>query len=78
MFTLIVGNSSGDRVELVMDRNATPRMALDEAQQNITGGTLHLDGCALRPRDLDTPFAELGVGNRASLIAVVKGDGACV
>lgn len=77
MFTLIVGNSSGDRVELVMDRNATPRMALDEAQQNTTGGTLHLDGCALRPNDLDKSFAELGVGNRASLIAVVKGDGAC-
>ena len=78
MFTLIVGNSSGDRVELVMDRNATPRMALDEAQQSLAGGTLHLDGGALRPNDLDTPFAELGVGNRASLSAVVKGDGACV
>ena len=77
MFTLIVGNSSGDRVELVMGRNATPRMAPDEAQQNITGGTLHPDDCALRPNELDTPFAELGVGNRASLIAVVKGDGAC-
>ena len=77
MFNLIVGNSSGDRVEIVVDRNSTPRMALEEAQQTITGGTLHLDGCALRPQDLNTPFSELGVGARASLIAVVKGDGAC-
>lgn len=77
MFTLVVGNSTGDRVELLVDRNSTPRQALAEANQNTSGGTLHLDGCALHATDLDTPFAQLGVGNRASLIAIVKGDGAC-
>jgi hypothetical protein len=75
MFELIIG-SNLNRNSTVTSFESTPAEALDEAGIDYSVGVLHLDGVTLEPGDIHKTFRDLGVGNKASLICVVKADAA--
>ena len=52
------------------------REVLDEQEVNYSVANVHLDGCALKPGDLDKSFADLGITDSCYLIAVIKSDNA--
>ena len=52
------------------------REVLDSKHINYAASVVQLDGCALRPGDMDKTFAEMGIKDSCYLTAVVKADNA--
>jgi hypothetical protein len=76
MIQVTVGNNL-NRQKVVVDENtATPRKVLEENEIEYAAATIHMDGCSLKPGDLDKTFADLGVTTQTYLLAVVKTENA--
>ena len=54
----------------------TLRQVLEDKRVNYATGVIQLDGCSLRPGDLDKSFADHGVTEMCYLSVVVKADNA--
>lgn len=75
MIKVCVGNNV-KRDNVIVDSAATLRSVLENAGIDYTKGTMHLDGCALTPGDLDKTFAQMNVTEKCFLLNVVKADNA--
>lgn len=80
MIKVTIGNNV-KRFDTTAEETDTLRSVLDENGVDYSRGTMHMDGSALRPGDLDKSFAELGYTgeeghNRCFLMNVVKADNA--
>lgn len=71
--TLITNN--GRHTEPISEDN-TIREILDANHVNYAASVVQLDGCALRPGDMDKTFADFGITDNCYLTAVVKADNA--
>ena len=63
-----------DRKDIVVDPAVTLRSVLDEGNIDYTKGTMHLDGAALYPGDLDRAFLAFNIKERCFLLNVAKAD----
>lgn len=61
---------------VLVDSAKTPQEILNEQEFDTTRGVWNLDGMTLYAEDLNTPFEELGAGERAYLTNVAKTDNA--
>ena len=80
MIQVTIGNNV-KREACLVDENTTLRTVLEDNGIDYTRGTMNLDGCSLKPGDLDETFKSLGfdgtVGhNKCFLLNVVKADNA--
>jgi len=73
MVKVTVGNNL-DRKDVIVDASRTLRSVLEEGGIDYTNGSMHLDGCALMPGDLDKTLAAFNVTERCFLLNVVKAD----
>jgi len=73
MVKVTVGNNL-DRKDVIVDASCTLRSILEDAGIDYTNGSMHLDGCALVPGDLDKTLADFKVTDRCFLLKVVKAD----
>lgn len=75
MIKVTVGNNT-NRTTVIIPENKTLREVFTENEIDFSIAQPMLDGCSLRPGDLDKTFAELGVTDRCFLIAVANKDNA--
>lgn len=75
MIQVTVGNNVS-RAKVTVDPNTTLRTVLEQNDINYASANMHLDGCALKPGDLDKSFAEMGITSSCYLLAVTKADNA--
>lgn len=73
MIQLKIGNNM-KRDTVLVDENTTLRQALENAGINYGVGVTTLDGCPLKPGDMDKSFASFGITEKAMLLNVVKAD----
>ena len=73
MIKVSVGNNV-TRSEVHIDESKTLRSVLDEQGIDYSRGTMHLDGAALQPGDLDKSFASFGIKEMCYLLNVAKAD----
>ena len=64
------------RGNVIVDSSTTLRQVLTDVGVSYTSGTVHLDGCPLRPGDMDKTFESLGIQEECWLTNVVKADNA--
>ena len=62
------------RNDVTVDESRTLRSVLEEQKFDYARGTMHLDGAALKPGDLDKPFSEFGIKEMCYLLNVAKAD----
>ncbi len=75
MIKVVVGNNV-KRETVIVEKTATLRSVLENANIDYTHGVMHLDGSTLNPGDLDKSFAALGITEKCYLLNVVKADNA--
>ncbi len=75
MIKVTYGNNVSRKDDIV-DKNTTLRDFLEAHEVDYSRGTMHLDGSALCPGDLDRTFDEMGITSRCFLLNVVKADNA--
>lgn len=75
MVKVIVGTNTSKET-VIVDNNRTLRSVLEEKEVDYTRGSMTLDGCSLKPGDLDKTFEELNVRDKCYLLNVVKADNA--
>jgi len=75
MINVIIRNNTTSN-SAIIDENTTLRTALENAGIDYNMGMTSLDGCTLRPGDLDKTFAQFGVTERCYLMNVVKAENA--
>jgi len=75
MINVTIGTNT-NRIRKIVDPSMTIRNILEENDVNYATTTIHLDGSPLQPGDMDKSFSDLGITEKAYLIAVVKADNA--
>ena len=75
MFQLTIGTTTS-RTKVIVSEDTTPKQAMEDNDIDYSVATVHLDGAVVSTADMNKSFAELGVGESAMLIAVVKQDNA--
>jgi archaellin len=75
MIQITLITNSG-RKTINVSEDATVREVLDENRVNYSVGMTQIDGCSLRPGDLDKTFAQHGIEDACYLSVVVKADNA--
>ena len=80
MIRITIGNNVA-RHQVSEDENITLREACEKHGIDYTVGVMNLDGCALKPGDLNKTFADLGFDGTEGhdtcyLLNVVKADNA--
>jgi len=73
MVKVTVGNNLVKN-DVIYDASTTLRTILENAGIDYTTGSMHLDGCALMPGDLDRTLGDFNVTERCFLLNVVKAD----
>jgi len=68
--------SNNGRKQINVSEDSTIREVLDQQHINYSVGVTQIDGCSLRPGDLDKTFAEHGIEDACYLSVVVKADNA--
>ena len=71
--TLITNNG---RKTIFVNEDSTIKEFLNENRVNYAVGVTQLDGCSMRPDDLNKTFAEFGITDSCYLSVVVKADNA--
>lgn len=62
------------REEVIVDPNTTLRKVLDDTGVQYSTAVVNIDGCPLRPGDMDKTFTAFGVTDTCFLTAIVKQD----
>jgi len=75
MVKVTVGNNL-QREDVIVDASSSLRSVLEDAGIDYTNGSMHLDGCALMPGDLDRTLGDFNVTERCFLLNVIKADNA--
>lgn len=75
MIKVVVGNNV-KRETVIVEKSATLRSVLENANVDYTRGVMHLDGSSLNPGDLDKTFEAMGIIEKCFLLNVVKADNA--
>lgn len=75
MIKVVVGNNV-KRETVIVEKSATLRSVLENANVDYTRGVMHLDGSSLNPGDLDKTFEAMGIAEKCYLLNVVKADNA--
>ena len=75
MIKVVVGNNV-KRETVIVEKSATLRSVLENANVDYTRGVMHLDGSSLNPGDLDKTFEDMGIAEKCYLLNVVKADNA--
>lgn len=80
MIKVTIGNNV-KREAVLVDENATLRSVLEDNGIDYTAGVMNLDGCSLKPGELNSTFKELGYDgtpehDKCYLLNVVKADNA--
>jgi hypothetical protein len=73
MVKVTVGNNLVKN-DVIVDASTTLRIILEDAGIDYTTGSMHLDGCALMPGDIDKTLGDFNVTERCFLLNVVKAD----
>ena len=76
MITVTVGNSYGRTDVQVNETTATPESLLKKHAPDYIKATNYLNGEIISNSDLTKTFAELGITDDTSLIAIIKLDNA--
>ena len=66
------------RNNVVVDDAMSPKQALANEDIDFSGATVHLDGSALAPKEMNTSFKDLGTTDDSYLICVIKTSNAAV
>ena len=75
MLQITLGTNT-QRKKVTTAATTSLRDLLEENEINYEIGTMHLDGAALSPGDLDKTFADFGITEKAYLLSVVKAENA--
>lgn len=80
MIKVTIGNNV-KREAVLVDENSTLRAVLEDNGIDYTAGVMNLDGCSLKPGDLNSTFRDLGYDgttghDKCYLLNVVKADNA--
>lgn len=75
MVKVIVGTNTTKETAIV-DSDRTLRSVLDEKGIDYARGSLTLDGCTLKPGDIDKTFDQMNIKEKCYLLSVVKADNA--
>ena len=73
MVKVTIGNNI-DRKDVIVDASRSLRSVLEEGGIDYSVGSMHLDGCALMPGDLDKTLGDFNVTERCFLLNVTKAD----
>ena len=77
MLKVIVMNNTNREAVIVDEHTTTPREVFESKGITYETAQVFLDGCSVKPGDLDRTFTQLGiVGDKASLAAMAKTDNA--
>lgn len=77
MLKVIVTNNTNREATIVDGATTTPREIFESKGFQYETSQIFLDGCTVRPGDIDRTFTELGiVGDKVSLAAMAKVDNA--
>lgn len=66
----VIYGSNVDRKSDIIDENMTVRQFLDSKDFDYSTGSMHMDGVALEPGDMDRTFKSLGVTERCFLLRI--------
>ena len=77
MVKVTIGNNLEKR-DIIVPASRTLRSLCEEAGIDYTQGSMHLDGCALAPGDIDKTLADFNVTDRCFLLNVIKADNGAV
>lgn len=66
--------SNSIREEVIVPADTTVRKVLDDAGVNYAVAIVNIDGCPLKPGDLDKSFTDFGIKETCFLTAIVKQD----
>jgi len=75
MIQVTVGTTT-TKVKVLVEESKTPKQVLNDAEVDYSVATVHLDGSVLSAQDMNTSLADLGCGETALLIAVIKQENA--
>lgn len=75
MIQVTIGTNT-QRKKITVSPAETLREVLEENEINYEVGTMHLDGAALGPGDLDKTFNDFGITEKCYLLSVVKAENA--
>lgn len=73
--TVTVGTNT-TREKIMVGADSTPKQVLEAADVDYGPATIHLDGGVIGFEEMNKTFAQLGCGDTALLIAVIKSDNA--
>lgn len=73
--TVTVGTNT-TREKVLVDASKTPKEVLDASNVDYGTATIHLDGGVVGFEEMNKSFTQLGCGDTALLIAVIKSDNA--
>ena len=78
MMISVTMSNNMTRTTQIVDASTTLRNAFENAgiEYAARGVVLSLDGCPLKPGDLDKSFADFGVTEKCFLSGIVKADNA--
>ena len=76
MVEITVGTNTSRNKVVVDPDTSTPRQVLESNDVEYGSANVHMDGCSLKPGDMDKTFTLLGITEKAYLLAVVKADNA--
>ena len=73
MVKVTIGNNL-EKNDIIVPASRTLRSLCEEAGIDYTQGSMHLDGSALAPGDIDRTLSDFNVTERCFLLNVVKAD----
>lgn len=75
MISIRVGTNT-NRTTVIVPESTTPKQVLLDQNIDFSTAIVHLDGSVIKAAEMNTSFADLGIKDSATLIAVVKTENA--
>ena len=75
MIQVKVGTNT-QRTTVVVSEDTTPKKVFQDQNIDYSRATVHLDGSTITTAQMNTSFKDLGCGEEAMLIAVIKSENA--
>lgn len=75
MLEITLGTNTS-RIKVIVPGTTVLRTLLEDNNVNYSVGTIHIDGCPITPGDMDKTLTELGITEKAFIIAIIKSDNA--
>ena len=75
MLEITLGTNTS-RTKVIVPKSTVLRDLLEENDVNYSVGTIHIDGCPITTGDMDRTLGDLGITEKAFIIAIIKSDNA--